>query len=145
MVRSKRLSPVLKLAETDERNAAQSMAQTRQRLHYYEEKLSELCGFRKEYENSLRADQTHITSTSQLQQYQSFLRQLDEGIAMISEKISSQKQLTSRDEQQWLITKQRTDALDKLVLKLQGVERNLRENREANELDELSQRVKNRL
>ncbi len=145
MTRSKRLSPVLQLAETHERSAAQSMAQTRQRLHYYEEKLAELCGFRKEYTNSLRTGHANIISASQLQQYQSFLRQLDEGIAVMSERISGQKQLNTRDEQQWLMAKQRTDALDKLVLKLQGLERNLRENQEANEVDELSQRKKNRL
>ncbi len=145
MTRSKRLSPVLKLAETNERSAAQSMAQTRQRLHYYEEKLTELCCFRKEYANSLHAGQANAISASQLQEYQSFLRQLDKGISVISEKISGQKQLNTRDEQQWLMAKQRTDALDKLVLKLQGMERNLRDNREANEVDERSQHQKSRL
>lgn len=142
MTRSKRLSPVLKLAESKERNAVQVMAKTRQRLNHYEEKLNELRKFHEEYSNAYRHSQSGVISATQLLETQKFLHQLDEGIAIMSEKVTGQKQLNLRDEQQWLLAKNRTDALDKLVVKIQSVEKNIRDNREADEIDERSQHQK---
>ncbi len=142
MTRSKRLSPVLKLAESKERHAVQVMAKARQRLNHYEEKLNELRKFHEEYSNAFRYSQSRVISATQLQETQKFLRQLDEGIAVMSEKVTGQKHLNLRDEQQWLLAKNRTDALDKLITKIQGFERNTRDNREANEVDERSQHQK---
>lgn len=142
MTRSKRLSPVLKLAESKERNAVQVMAKTRQRLNHYEEKLNELRKFHEEYSNAYRHSQSGVISATQLLETQKFLHQLDEGIAVMSEKVTGQKQLNLRDEQQWLLAKNRTDALDKLVVKIQSVEKNIRDNREADEIDERSQHQK---
>lgn len=142
MTRSKRLSPVLKLAESKERDAVQVMAKARQRLNHYEEKLNELRKFHEEYSNAYRHSQSGVISATQLLETQKFLRQLDEGIAVMSEKVTGQKQLNLRDEQQWLLAKNRTDALDKLITKIQSVERNIRDNREANEVDERSQHQK---
>lgn len=142
MTRSKRLSPVLKLAESKQRDAVQVMAKARRRLNHYEEKLNELRKFHEEYSNAYRHSQSGVISATQLQETQKFLRQLDEGIAVMSEKVTGQKQLNLRDEQQWLLAKNRTDALDKLITKIQGVERNIRDNREADEVDERSQHQK---
>ncbi len=142
MTRSKRLSPVLKFAESKERHAVHVMAKARQRLNHYKEKLNELRKFHKEYSNAFRHSQSRVISATQLQETQKFLRQLDEGIAVMSEKVTGQKHLNLRDEQQWLLAKNRTDALDKLITKIQGFERNMRDNREADEVDERSQHQK---
>lgn len=140
--RSKRLSPVLKLAETRERDAAQVLAKARQRLHDYEVKLADLRAFREEYSRSLNTMYRTAISTALLQQYQKFIRQLDDGITILAEKVAGQKRLNLQDEKQWLTAKIKTDALDRLVEKLQSIEQSYLNNREANELDEHASRVK---
>lgn len=144
MGRSKRLSPVLRVAENREKKAAQVVARARQRLHYYEDKLNELKSYREEYSQSLNTGLFVAMTAPQLREYQNFIRQLDEGIRQLSEKIEGQKQINLRDEKQWISAKQRTDSLDKLIDKLQDMERNFQENREANEIDERSQRTGNK-
>ncbi|MFQ5660100.1 MAG: flagellar export protein FliJ [Gammaproteobacteria bacterium] len=142
MARSRRLSPLLKLAEARERNAVQVVLRARQQLHDYEEKLAELRTYRQEYGRSFKAAQAHATTGKQLQEYQNFMHQLNRGITLLAEKIAGQKQLNLRDERLWVKAKKRSDALDKLVDKLRGMERNFRLTLEANEIDEHSQHRK---
>lgn len=138
MARSKRLSPILRLAERKEKNAVQIMARARQRLHYYEEKRDELRSYLDEYKLTMTDRQANTMTANQLREYQVFIHQLNEGISLLTEKIEGQKQLKLRDERQWISAKQNTDALDKLIIKLRWMERKFVSNHEANEIDEQS-------
>lgn len=140
MARSKRLKPILRLAERKEINAAHTMAEARRRLHYYEEKLAELRSYRTDYGISVSKEGGSTMSVTQLREYQAFIHQLNEGIAMLAEKIEGQRQLKQRDENLWITAKKNTDVLDKLIIKLKWMERKFTVNREADEIDERSSR-----
>lgn len=145
MSRSKRLSPVLKLAENKEKTAALAMARARQQLHYYENKVNQLRAYRDEYSQSLIQGRAKSMSAIQLQEYQNFIRQLNEGITLLSKKIEEQKSMTLQDEKSWISAKSRTDVLDKLVLKLNWMDKKFHNNREANEMDDRSQHSKKKI
>ena len=140
MARSKKLTPILKLAERKKIDAANTMARARRRLRFYEEKLAELRSYRNEYGTFMAKDQEHTLTANQLREYQAFIHQLNEGIAVLAEKVEGERQLKQRDEKLWLSAKKNTEILDKLIVKLKGMERKFAVNQEANEIDERSAR-----
>lgn len=142
MTRSKRLSPVLKIAESKTLYAARAVAESRRQILHYEQKLNELLSFRNEYRQRLRSSHSSTTSAIRLREYQQFLQQMNEGIKVLSEQVEQLKNNGEQTESKWRKAKYRTDALDKLILKLEGMEENLQLNRESNEVDERSQRSK---
>lgn len=143
MARSRRLSPVLRIEQNKERTAANVVSKARQVLTYYQKKLTELKDYQHEYSQSLNSNQAKTMSATQLNEFRGFMRQLDEGIRLLTEKVEGQKQLNLHDERQWINAKKRTDALDKLISNFKSRERNLSESREANEIDDrTSQRHK---
>ena len=139
-MRSKRLSPVLKIAENRELYAARAVAESRRNLQHYEQKLAELEAFRDEYSTSQRAGQSTTTSVTQLREYQKFLKQLNDGIFIMSEQVAQLKSIDDETESKWRKARTRTDALDKLIVKMEGIEDLIQLNRESNEVDERSQR-----
>lgn len=140
--RSKRLHSVIKHAENREKYAALAMARTRKQLRYYENKLEELRNYHAEYRRTINLEKVSGISTPQLQEYQYFMKQLDEGINQLSRKVLEQKRLKSNDEKSWINARQRTDSLDKLVCTIKSLEKKFRENRIANELDDTAQHTK---
>ncbi len=144
MTRSEKFSSVLRIAETKKRDAARVAIKTNQKLNEYEKKLSELRGFRKEYTLGARAGSQSMKA-SQLQERQKFIRQLDEGINILTSKVEGQRQSSDLDKQAWLDAHKHSDAMDKLMGKIKKTEACLDESREANELDDHSQyrRMKN--
>jgi len=140
LLRSKRLSPIMRLAERKEKNAATTMARARQRLHYYEEKLAELRNYRNEYGVYINDPHADAMTINRLREYQVFIQQLNEGISILAEKVEGQRQLKRHDEQQWLAAKKNTGVLDKLIIKLKWMERKFAANLEANEIDERAAR-----
>ena len=138
--RSKRLAPVLKIAEKKELYAAKVLADTRRSLKYYEDKLTQLKTFRDEYANALRNGLLGTTSAAQLREYQHFLKQLNDGIDGLAEQVNKQKQVSRTDQAKWQHAKQHSGAIDRLIMKLHDIEQNIILTREANEVDDRSQR-----
>ncbi len=138
MTRSQKFTSVLKIAEIKKRDATRIAMKAKQNLHEYEQKLNELRSFRSEYTLSARAGGQTMTA-NQLQERQKFIRQLDEGIRILTNKVEGQRQSSAVDKQAWLDARKHSDAVDKLMGKIRQIEIDLGDTREANELDERSQ------
>jgi flagellar export protein FliJ len=141
MIRSQKFSSVIRIAETKKRDAARVAVKAKQKLQEYEQKLNELRSFRSEYTINARAS-GQVMTANQLQERQKFIRQLDEGIKILSNKVDGQRQSSALEKQAWLDAHKHNDAVDKLMGKIRQVEINLGETREANELDDRSQHRK---
>lgn len=144
MTRTERFSPVLKIAEIKKRDAARVAAKSNQAVAEYERKLSELVSFRKEYRLSDHVSNRSMSAT-ELKEHQKFVGQLDEGISILKSQLEGHRQNNQIDRQAWMEAHQRSDAMDKLMGKMQKLEQRIRETRVDNELDDRSQhtRVKN--
>lgn len=138
MTRSQRFSSVLRLAETRKRNAARMSVNATQKLREYEKKLDELRRFRNEYTLGAHAGSRSMTS-NQLQERQLFLRQLDEGISIMINKVNGQKQSSAMEKQVWMDALKHADAMDKLLCKIRKIEIDLAETREDSEVDDRAQ------
>lgn len=138
MTRSQRFSSVLRIAETKKRNAARISVKATQKLNEYEKKLDELRSFRNEYTFGAHAGSQRMTA-NQLQERQLFLRQLDEGISILSNKVNGQKQSSDMEKQIWMDALKHSDAMDKLMAKIRKIEIDLVETREDSEVDDRSQ------
>lgn len=141
MSRPKKLSPVSKLAGIRKLNAARTAMASQRRLLEYENRLAELVRFRHEYGSPAQLN-TDGLKAGALKEYQKFISQLDEGIAVLRHQLEGQKQHYEIDRQAWLTAYQRSDALDRLVDKMQNIENRIRELKRANELDERFQHGK---
>ncbi len=138
MTRSEKFLSVLRIATKKKRDAARVAIETEHKLNEYEKKLSELRGFRSEYTLGSHAGNQSMTA-KQLQERQRFIRQLDEGINILSNKVEGQRQNSHLDKQAWLDAHKHSDAMDKLMGKIRKMEICLDESREANELDDRAQ------
>ena len=141
MNRSEKFSSVLRIAEIKKRDATRIAVKAKQKLHEYEQKLNELRSFRNEYTLNAWAGGQTMTA-NQLQERQKFIRQLDEGIKILTNKVKGQRQSSAVDKQAWLEAHKHSDAVDKLMGKIRKIEVDLGETREANELDDRSQHRK---
>lgn len=78
MKRSKRFEPILRIAERQEQQAMQLLAQRIQALEAVKRKLSDLDQYLADYQKSFIDQGTKGMSGSALQGYQQFMDQLDE-------------------------------------------------------------------
>jgi flagellar FliJ protein len=76
MTRAKRLQPVQRLADDNERRLAQSVAQFDRRVAEAETKLTELQRYRQEYENQFSTRAGIGMGATALRDYQAFLARL---------------------------------------------------------------------
>lgn len=138
MLRSKRLMPVMKLAERKEQQALTAVAQLQQQIMDEEKKVEELSQYRMEYQKGLNASGS--ISVGQLQSYQEFMAQLD---SIIANQKTHQVQMESELERLRAIYQQlhiRTKSLDTLVGKHRQKEHQQHEKQLQKELDELCMR-----
>ena len=142
MTRSEKLSPVLKLAVSRKRKAEITAARASHLLREYELKLEELRQYRAEY-SVVNTSGGQVMNASHLQERQKFIRQLDEGIRILKNKVKGQQEITNVDKQAWLEAHKHNDAIDKLMGKMRKLEWQLRETREDNAMDDRSQHKRN--
>ena len=136
MTRSARLKPILKIAEKREHYAALDMARAQQQLRYYEDKLEQLKSFRNDYNQKMSQSDRSGQTANSLNEMFRFMRQLDEGIAVLERQILQQKQQNLQDESIWREARLRTDALDNLMSRFAFQETSYVLDLEANELDD---------
>lgn len=143
MLRSKRLMPVMKLAERKEQQALTAVAQLQQQILDEEKKVEELSQYRMEYQQGL--NDSGSISVGQLQSYQEFMAQLD---SIIANQKTHKVQMESELERLRGIYQQlhiRTKSLDTLVGKHRQKEHQHYEKQLQKELDELCMRNHRRL
>lgn len=137
--RAKRLKPLLKIASRKEENAANTLASSNQELKSHQEKLEQMKQYRNEYANNSTA--SSITA-GMLRDKQQFIQQIDQAIELLEQQIRQQHLKISSDQKSWLQAKQKTDAYDKVIEKIQLTEQNINDEREQREIDDRVCKIK---
>ncbi|WP_268800302.1 flagellar export protein FliJ [Pseudomonas huanghezhanensis] len=139
--RAARLAPVVDMAESTERAAAQRLGHFQGQVRLAETKLGELENFRLDYQQQWIDKGAHGVSGQWLMNYQSFLNQLETAVSQQRQSLAWHQQNLAKARDVWQKAYARVEGLRKLVQRYIDEARALEDKREQKLLDELSQRL----
>ncbi|MCA1806069.1 MAG: flagellar export protein FliJ [Xanthomonadaceae bacterium] len=142
MTRSKRMTPVVKVAENREQAAARILGEARQRLEQQQRKLDELGTYRDQYSSEFQQRSGQGMGVACLQDFRVFLARLNEAIEQQQRLVERCRQESERQRLNWLSTRTRTQALGKVVDRYRREERHQAERREQLDTDERALRAR---
>lgn len=122
MSRSERLQPVAKLADKQERSAAQALGEARQAQVSEEQRLQELLAYRLEYVSDFQRRGRAGLNGIELQQFQQFLNQLDRAIEQQQQRIRGASAQVEQRTGQWQHRATKAKAINNVVGNLQQAE-----------------------
>lgn len=138
--RIKRLEPVRRLRQFNERDAARRLGEEQRALADQQQRLDELLNYREDY---LRRYQSVLSSGQlggqPLQEYRVFLERLDQAIVQQRQLIERGEQACLRSRDEWLSTRTDVRAIDKVVERRRLMLERQRLRREQSESDERAQ------
>jgi flagellar FliJ protein len=139
--RAARLAPVVDMAESAERKAAQSLGYFQGQVRAAEGKLNDLEEFRLGYQQQWIDKGAHGVSGQWLLGYQRFLTQLDTAVDQQRRSLAWHQDNVDKARGTWQQAYARVEGLRKLVQRYIDEARRLEDKREQKLLDELSQRL----
>ncbi|MCG7949533.1 MAG: flagellar export protein FliJ [Candidatus Thiodiazotropha taylori] len=137
---SKRLKPVQRFAHSKEQNAARSMGQARKNLEQEEAKLKQLKQYHQEYLERFEQMAREGMTSTQLQEYRTFLAKLDEAINQQQQVVAASMVNHNSQKTDWKQKHSRTQALNKVIDRYREKEQKSADRREQKESDEHNQR-----
>ena len=140
MTRSKKLAPVVEHVKQKEETALQAVAFSQQQLQMQIERLQQLEAYKQEYENNHLSDQAKAHSAVEFQEFKRFLAQLDETIEQQKQVVSLAERELELKRNNWKQTRSRSDAMHKMVDRLQQSEQQQLDKNEQKSLDEFALR-----
>ena len=140
MTRSNRLKPIVKVAESHEKEAARLLGVQQRLLDQHEARLGELLSYRKEYREQFQEVGKEGIKASKMHDYQSFLQRLNFAITQQRQMIEQAILGYEQHKQNWQGKRSRTQALDKTVERFKKQEEKEDDRKEQKELDEHAQR-----
>ena len=141
MLRSERLEPVLDIATSHERRAAQGFGAAAERLQEAEKKLAELERYAVEYRTALRARTVGGIDATQLRAFHGFIAKLGEAISQQRSAVGRARDECALLRERWLEASRRTRAVGKVIEHAGTEERRAFERREQHDNDERAQRA----
>ncbi|VVO09283.1 flagellar export protein FliJ [Pseudomonas fluorescens] len=139
--RAARLAPVVDMAESAERNAAQRLGHFQGQVRLAQSKLGDLEGFRSEYQQQWIERGSQGVSGQWLMNYQHFLNQLETAVGQQRQSLAWHQNNLNKARDTWQQAYARVEGLRKLVQRYLDEARKLEDKREQKLLDELSQRL----
>ena len=139
--RAARLAPVVEMAESVERKAAQRLGHFQGQVNLAEAKLAELERFRSDYQQQWISNGSRGVSGQWLMNYQRFLNQLETAVAQQRQSLTWHQNNLNHARGVWQKAYARVEGLRKLVQRYLVEARQLEDKREQRLLDELSQRL----
>jgi len=136
MKNTRRLQPVIKMAQEKEQVAARELAAALSALAAAEEKLAELVSYREEYHQGLQFKSRNGLHAMQMKDFQVFLGRLDAAIQQQQQVLVELQAGIEKSRQTWQQKKRRLSALDKLTLRQQRQEQQDEARREQGESNE---------
>jgi flagellar FliJ protein len=140
MVPSKRFEPVKRIAESREQKAARDLGNSQRRAKEQEAKLAELKQYHDEYLRRFQDASRNGISIPQLQEYRTFIGKLERAISEQQKIVERSRHECGKYRDAWQQRHVRTQALDKVMDRLQSAERRRQDDREQKEQDDRSQR-----
>ena len=139
--RATRLAPVVDMAESAERSAAQRLGHFQGQVQLAQSKLGDLERFRAEYQQQWIERGSHGVSGQWLMNYQHFLNQLETAVGQQRQSLAWHEINLNKAREAWQQAYARVEGLRKLVQRYVDEARALEDKREQKLLDELSQRL----
>ena len=140
MKRSKRLKPVVQVAEGREQQAARALGAAQTRLLQAEQQYHELCRYREDYRQRFQQVGAFGMGALQLEDYQQFLHKLGQAIEQQEQVIAQARQEVEARRSQWFTLRGKLRSLDSVVSRYQASEEKQARRREQQEQDERAQR-----
>jgi len=140
MTRSKRLGPILELAETKEKQAAQDLGASRQRLEEARKGLNSLQGFRNNYTARFHQSGNQGLGVRQLAEYRAFLGKINAAIGEQERVVQACEAELDARKRAWEQARQHTLGMKKIMEKLQMDQHRQDQRKEQGELDERASR-----
>jgi flagellar FliJ protein len=141
MTRSKRIQPVLKVAETREREAARRVGESQLQLDQQRARLAELTAYRDEYARRFQSACSGGIDAAMFNDYRAFLTRLNQAIEHQRALIEAGEQAYADCRQRWLDVRRRSQALDKVAERYRRQEVKEENRKEQKESDERSQHL----
>ena len=136
MMRSKRLQPVMKVAESRERDAARLLGEAQREREAQEARLAELIAYWDEYARRFHAQGDAGLDAARARDYRVFLSRLNEAIHFQRRRVEQCRLDYEASRQRWLATRARARAVDKAVARCRQQELRVAARREQRECDE---------
>ncbi|HYE37821.1 flagellar export protein FliJ [Methylocaldum sp.] len=140
MKRSKRLNPVLELAESREKQTAQVLGDSRRKLESTQRNLDSLKTFRDNYSSQFQRSGNEGLGTRQLVEYRAFLAKINTAIADQEKAVTTaQAELQSR-QAEWEAARNHSLGIKKVFENTLTEEKRMEEKKQQAEQDERSGR-----
>ena len=136
MKRSRRLQPVVRVAENRQQQAARALGLAQGELAQAQQRLSELKGYREEYIRRFQAAGAQGMVVVQMADYRQFLHRL---AMAIEQQVKVVAHVTARVEDQrrrWFASRGKAQMLDNVVQRYQADEQREADRKEQVELDD---------
>lgn len=140
MKRSKRLEPVHRLARARAAEHARAYAVRREQLDQERERMAQLRGFRREYEQKLAVSAGRGIDAYRLRDYNAFLARIDAAIGHQQQSLARLEAEVAGLQRTWLDQWGNARALEQLVARCRRAERQAEAIRDQRRDDELAQR-----
>jgi flagellar FliJ protein len=140
MKRSERMEPVYRLASERATEQAQAYATRRERLDQERERMAQLRGFRREYEQKLAVSAGQGIDAYRLRDYNAFLARIDEAIRHQQQSLARLEAEVDGLRLIWLEQWGNARALEQLVTRYRREEQRTDAARDQRLHDELAQR-----
>ncbi len=144
MTRAKRLQPVVQHTDDKEQRALREFAASQGLLESERARLAQLEAYRFEYLDK-RQGRTAVYTPVELQEFNRFLRQLEQVIECQRDLIRQRERDLADKRRAWYATRADSKAIHKVVDRLQQQDDYEQERREQKTLDEFCQRKHRRL
>ena len=137
---SKRFKPIQRIADNRERQAASALGESLKVRHAAEQRLAELRAYHAEYLQRYGETTRNGASAAQIRDYHLFLDKLEQAIREQERVASQAQQQCSASKDHWRERYNRSQAMSKVVDRLQDGERRAADKREQSDQDERNQR-----
>lgn len=141
MTRSKRMTPVARIADNKERDAAKVFGKSQQNLKDHEDRLEELARYRDEYNARFLESGSNGLEAQKAHAYRIFLNRLSDAIVHQREIVRQFTEELIKRKENWMHKRSRAKALEKVVERYQAQEEKEAERREQKESDESASRT----
>lgn len=134
--RSERFKPIHNIAQQREDVAAQTLGRMQRELSDHNLKLSELINYYQDYITRFNEQAVKGMSIIQVQSYQNFISQLEKAIAEQKKNISRIAEACDSSRADWTSERQKSQALEKVIIRYQKQERQEFNKKEQRSTDE---------
>jgi len=141
MTRSKRMTPVARIADNKERDAAKEFGKSQQVLKDHETRLEELIKYRDEYNQRFQESGSNGLEAQKVHEYRIFLNRLNDAINHQREIVRQATEASIEYKESWMHNRSGAKALEKVVERYQLQEEQELERQEQKESDERASRT----